>query len=107
MRQAPAHARETQSAALQLCRTTIACIEIGWSARKHGIDDEDIEHVMEHAMTIENQDDGALLDLGPSRRAALLEVVKVVRDDGSELVIHAMPITFKHERLLPGCRVWP
>jgi hypothetical protein len=79
-------------------------MEIGWSARKHGIDDEDIEHVVEHAMTIENQDDGALLYLGPSRRSALLEVVKVVRDDGSELVIHAMPIRAKHERLLTGCR---
>jgi len=35
-------------------------------------------------MRIENQDDGRLLYLGPSRRATLLEVVKVARDDGSD-----------------------
>jgi hypothetical protein len=80
-------------------------MEIVSSARKHGIEDDDIEHVMEHAMRIENQDDGRLPYLGPSRRATLLEVVKVVRD-GSELVIRAMPITAKHERLPPGCRAW-
>jgi hypothetical protein len=77
-------------------------VEITPLARKHGITDEDIEHVMEHAMTIANQDDGALLYLGPSRSAALLEVVKVVRDDGSELVIHAMPIRAKYQPLLPA-----
>lgn len=80
-------------------------MEIGWSARKHGIDDAHIEHAMEHAVTIKVQDDGASLYIGPaSRSGALLEVVKVIRDDGSELVIHAMPIRAKHERLLPGCR---
>jgi hypothetical protein len=69
-------------------------------ARKHGIDDEDIDHVLKHAMRVENQDDGALLYLGPSRSAALLEVIKVVRVDGSERVIHAMPIRAKYQQLL-------
>jgi hypothetical protein len=79
-------------------------MRVGWSARKHGIDDANIEHAVEHAMTTKDQDDGTWLHLGPSRSGALLEVVKVVRDDGSELAIHAMPIRAKHERLLPGCR---
>ena len=35
----------------------------------------------------------------PERR--LLEVVTIVRDDGSELVIHAMKMRRKYRRLLP------
>jgi hypothetical protein len=66
---------------------------------QHGIVDADIEHAMEHAMTIEPQDDRRLLYLGFSRSGALLEVVKVV---DSELVIHAMPAKATHARLLRG-----
>ncbi len=77
---------------------------VGWSAGKHGIDDEDAEHAVENVIAIKDQDNGARLYLGPSRDGALLEVVKVVRDDGSELVIHAMLIRAKHKPLLPGYR---
>lgn len=77
-------------------------VEIHPSARKHGIADEDIEHAAEHAMTIEDQDDDTRLYLGPARSAALLEVVAIVRDDGSELAIHTMPMRAKYQRLLPG-----
>ena len=72
------------------------------SARKHGIADDDIEHAMAHAVAIEDQDDGARLYLGPSRSADLLEVVTIVRDDGSELAIHAMKMRATYQRLLPG-----
>jgi hypothetical protein len=77
-------------------------VEIHSAARKHGIADADIEHAVEHAMTIEDQDEDTRLYLGPARNAALLEVVTVIRDDGSELVIHAMHMRTKYERLLPG-----
>jgi hypothetical protein len=53
-------------------------------------------------MTIEDQDEDTLLYLGPARNAALLEVVTILRDDGSELVIHAMGMRPKYRRLLPG-----
>lgn len=76
-------------------------MEIHPSARKHGIVDEDIEHATEHAMVIEAQDDDTRLYLGPSRSADLLEVVTIVRDDGSQLVIHAMRMRSKYQRLLP------
>lgn len=76
-------------------------MEIHPSARKHGIADEDIEHTVMHAMTVEDQDDDTRLYLGPARHAELLEVVTIVRDDGSELAIHAMKIRPKYERLLP------
>jgi len=77
-------------------------VEIHPSARKHRIADEDIEHATANAMVIEDQDDDTRLYLGPSRNADLLEVVTIVRDDGSELVIHAMGMRAKYQRLLPG-----
>ena len=72
------------------------------SARKHGVADEDIQHAAENAMAIEDQNDDTRLYLGPARNAELLEVVTIVRDDGSELAIHAMPMRAKYQRLLPG-----
>jgi hypothetical protein len=77
-------------------------VDIHPAAHKHGVADEDIEHAVEHAMTIDDQDDDTSLYLGPARSAALLEVVAIVRDDGSELAIHAMPMRAKYQRLLPG-----
>jgi hypothetical protein len=77
-------------------------VDIHSSARKHGIADADIEHATTHAMTIEDQDDDTRLYLGAARDAALLEVVTVMRDDGSELAIHAMAMRPKYQRLLPG-----
>lgn len=55
-------------------------------------------------MTIADQDEDTRLYLGPARNAALLEVVRVMRDgdDGSELAIHAMSMRVKYKRLLPG-----
>ena len=76
-------------------------MEVHPSARKHGIADEDIEHATAHAVAIEDQDDDIRLYLGPSRSADLLEIVTIVRDDGSELAIHAMKMRAKYRRLLP------
>ena len=39
---------------------------------------------------------------GCTYAAGLLEVVMLVREDGSELVIHAMRMRPKYRRLLPG-----
>ncbi len=78
-------------------------MEIHPSARKHGIADEDIEHATANAMSIDDQEeDDTRLYLGPARDADLLEVVTIVRDDGSELVIHAMKMRPKYRRLLLG-----
>lgn len=79
-------------------------MEVHPSARKHGIAEADIEHAVAHAVVTENQDDDARLYLGPSRSAALLEVVTILRTDGSELAIHAMTMRPKYERLLGGER---
>lgn len=77
-------------------------VDIHRAARKHGIADADIEHAMTHAIATDPQDDSLRLYLGPARDARLLEVVALVRDDGSLLAIHAMPMRAKYRRLLPG-----
>jgi len=77
-------------------------VQIHPSARKHGIADADIEHATRNAMAIDNLDDELRLYLGPARDADLLEIVTLARDDGSELVIHAMAMRPKYQRLLPG-----
>ena len=51
---------------------------------------------------IEDQDDDTRLYLGASTAGTLLEVVSIVREDGRELAIHAMPMRPKYQRLLPG-----
>jgi hypothetical protein len=77
-------------------------VEVHRSARRHGIDDRDVEHAVPNALAIEEQADATRLYLGPARSANLLEVVTIVRADGSELAIHAMKMRRKYQRLLPG-----
>ena len=77
-------------------------MEIHPAARKHGISDEDVCHATVNALVTEDQDDDTRLYLGPSRSAAMLEVVTVIREDGSELAIHAMTMRPKYQRLLGG-----
>lgn len=70
------------------------------SARKHGITDLDIEHAVDHALASGDQDDGKVLYLGPDRAGNLLEVVAVLGDDGTEIVIHAMRMRRAYESFL-------
>jgi hypothetical protein len=77
-------------------------VDIHPSAFKHGATEDEIRHAIRQAMAIEDMDEDTRLYLGPSASADLLEVVTVVRDDGSELVIHAMPMRPKYRRLLPS-----
>ena len=55
-------------------------VEIYESARKHGVPDEDIEHAVDQALVVAEQDDGKVLYLGPDRAANLVEVVSVLSD---------------------------
>ena len=71
------------------------------SARKQGISDEDIHHGAEHARVVADENDtGKVLYLGPDRAGNLLEIVTVLRDDGTEIVIHAMKMRRIYEPLL-------
>lgn len=77
-------------------------MEIYQSARRHGSADEDVLHAVEHALVVGEQDDGKVLYLGPDRAGNLLEVVSVMRENGSEVVIHAMRMRAKYEPFLRG-----
>ena len=77
-------------------------MDIHDSARRHGVADEDIRHAVANAMVIEDQDDDTRLYLAAGTAGALLEVLTIVREDGTKLAIHAMPMRPKYRRLLPG-----
>lgn len=64
-------------------------MEIGWSARKHSILDEDIRHALRVPLRLVRQE-GAdrVLVIGADRNGTLLEVV-VMDPEGEPLVIHA------------------
>jgi hypothetical protein len=59
-------------------------------------------HAVEHALTAGEQDDGKVLYLGPDRAGNLLEIVAVVREGESEVVIHAMRMRPRYEPFLRG-----
>lgn len=76
-------------------------MEIYESARKHGISDEDIRHAVTHALVVaDEQGTSKVLYLGPDRAGNLLEMVTVLREDDTEIVIHAMPMRRTYEPLL-------
>jgi hypothetical protein len=83
-------------------------VEIANSARTHqgldGFEDADIRHAIENALyaAVPAVDPDKVLYLGPDRSARLLEIVTAVRDDGSELVIHAMKMRPSYQALLGG-----
>ncbi len=68
-------------------------MEIADNARKHGVDDLDIEHAVRNAIRVLNQGDRDLY-IGGDRAGRLLEVV-VLDDDEQPVAIHAMPLRRK------------
>lgn len=75
-------------------------MEIADSARKHGIRDEDMLHVIRHPARVV-PGEGRDLVIGADRSGRLLEVV-VLDDDPDEepIVIHATPLRPKFHRFL-------
>jgi uncharacterized DUF497 family protein len=76
-------------------------VEIHRSARRHGIDDADIDHAVAHALALEDldEDPDRWLVIGPDRAGNLVEVVVLV-DGRGEIVIHAMAMRPKYRKLL-------
>ncbi|MCU4183378.1 hypothetical protein K6U06_03330 [Acidiferrimicrobium sp. IK] len=72
------------------------------SARKHGIDDVDMDHAVRHATVVEEVADDPIryLVIGPNRSGNLLELIVIDRPQGPA-VIHAMAMRAKYRRLLP------
>ena len=59
------------------------------SARKHGIDDEDMLLAYRHPIRVFDLDDLTML-IGPDTTARLLEI-GVAEAEGIEFIVHAMP----------------
>ena len=76
-------------------------MEIHSSARRHGVNDLDIQHAVEHSLAIEDigEDPDRWLLIGPDRAGNLLELVVLV-DQRGEIVIHAMALRPKYRKLL-------
>lgn len=68
------------------------------SARKWGVDDEDMLHALRNYIRVFAMDEGFTMVTGPARDAQLLEVGVVESSDGDMLVIHAMPAREKYLR---------
>jgi hypothetical protein len=77
-------------------------VEIHASARKHGVADQDILHAIDHGLALEDagEDPDRWLLIGPDTAGNLLEVVIMVTAEGTQLVIHAMPMRDQYRRLL-------
>jgi hypothetical protein len=63
-------------------------MEIADSARKHGVEDDDIRHAVRHAVRAVLHGD-RILYIGPDRTARLLEVIVL---DDEDVAIHAMQL---------------
>ena len=72
------------------------------SARRHGIEDADIDHAIRHATVVDEvaEDPVPYLLIGPDRSGNLLELIVMDRPQGPA-VIHAMALRAKYRRLLP------
>jgi len=78
----------------------LVSVEIADSARKHGVHDDDIDHVVRNPMRVVSGE-GRYLVIGADGSGRLLEVV-VLDDDPEEepVIIHAMPLRPKFHHFL-------
>lgn len=60
------------------------------SARKHGIEDEDMLHAYRNAADAWNLDEGLVMLVGSDRKGVLVEIGLVRSDDGTPVIVHAM-----------------
>lgn len=77
-------------------------MEVLPSAFRHGVETEDIQHVLHNAGLVEEigEDPLRYLVLGADRAGRFLELVVMDRPQGPA-VIHAMPMRAKYRTLLP------
>lgn len=74
------------------------------SARRHGVADADIRHAVMHALVAAEDEEARVLYLGPDRAANMLEIVTIMREDGTEVAIHAMRMRRRYASLLDDLR---
>ena len=80
-------------------------MEIHESARRHEVDDDDIQHAAAHPLVVVELDpDGdppRILVMGPDRSGNLLEVIALELAGDRLLAIHAMTLRASYYDLLP------
>jgi len=67
------------------------------SARRHGVDDEDMLHAFNLPIRYEDLDHGFVMIVGPARSARLIEVGFIDTDHGP-VIVHAMSARRKYLR---------
>jgi len=74
-------------------------VRVHRSAHRHGVDDADIHHAVEHAVAEAELDEERLLIFGPDRSANMLEIVVLDYEDKA-IAIHAMKMRPQFTRWL-------
>jgi hypothetical protein len=64
--------------------------------------DEDMLHALDNSIVVEDLDvdPNRWLVVGPDRAANLLEVIVLLTEEGTEMIIHAMPLRAVYRKLL-------
>jgi hypothetical protein len=77
-------------------------VEIHAAARRHGVADEDMLHALDNSIAVEDLDvdPNRWLVVGSDRAANLLEVIVLLTEEGTEMIIHAMPLRAVYRKLL-------
>ena len=77
-------------------------MEIHPSARRHGVDVDEILHAVANALVVDDlgEDPDRWLVIGPDSAGNLLEIVVLIASTADEIVIHAMPMRAKYRKLL-------
>ena len=65
------------------------------SARRHGIREDSMIHVLRNPIRIESLDEGSTMFVGPDLSGNLLEV-GVIDGDSGPAIVHAMPARPRH-----------
>ncbi len=63
---------------------------IASSARKHGIDDEDLLHAYRNATDAYALEEDLMMLVGPARTGVFLEIGVVRSEEGTPVIVHAM-----------------
>jgi hypothetical protein len=63
---------------------------IASSARKHGVEDEDLLHAYRNAIDAYALEEGLIMLVGPALTGALLEIGVARSEEGTSVIVHAM-----------------
>ena len=77
-------------------------MEIHKSAHRHDVRDNDMLHAVDNSLLVDDlgEDPDRWLVIGPDRAGNLLEVIVLITDGGTQMIIHAMPLRPIYRRLL-------